>query len=454
MSAGFAGAGEDSVPSESPAVITAERQTEITKAVKEESKSGLEPEEDLTILTKGSHYWELSSMAPLNAVSAAAIARLRAYRPPPFPLWDRLPLSRRAAVLMLLYADKRGDLRVVITMRAASLRSFSGHAALPGGKADSLDETPYQIARREAWEEIGLPMDDSKIPPPFRIEHLCYLPMNLARNELVVRPCVAFLHTAPDPTTPSATPSPSSFPSLNQGPRSPTTQSPAALSPSSSASSSNPTKLSKKNTADLTVEDSLIPRLDAKEVAAVFSAPFHNFLRATDEPPASPEDGPLPPGKWYEGQWATWHDQAWRMHFFYVPVSNQKVVRPSVKGRKSTTTTPTAPTPEANGNGDGEREEKKSQEQDDELDAPRYKVWGMTARILVDAATIAYGEQPEFEHNRHFGDEKIIVQLAEQGRLGPKKRERDAAAKEKEKDGESKKQKGIDGSDGGESSKM
>lgn len=27
-------------------------------------------------------------------------------------------------------------------MRAASLRSFSGHAALPGGKADSKEETP------------------------------------------------------------------------------------------------------------------------------------------------------------------------------------------------------------------------------------------------------------------------------------------------------------------------
>lgn len=56
----------------------------------------------------------------------AAIARLRAYKPPPFPLWDKLPLSRRAAVLILLYADRQGDLRVVLTMRAASLRSFSG----------------------------------------------------------------------------------------------------------------------------------------------------------------------------------------------------------------------------------------------------------------------------------------------------------------------------------------
>ncbi len=60
----------------------------------------------------------------------AALARLRAFKPKPFPLWDRLPVSRRAAVLMLLYADRRGDLRVVITMRAATLRSFSGASRL------------------------------------------------------------------------------------------------------------------------------------------------------------------------------------------------------------------------------------------------------------------------------------------------------------------------------------
>ena len=56
----------------------------------------------------------------------AAIARLRAYKPPNFAVWDRLPLSRRAAVLILLFADRRGDLRVVITMRATSLRNYSG----------------------------------------------------------------------------------------------------------------------------------------------------------------------------------------------------------------------------------------------------------------------------------------------------------------------------------------
>ena len=66
-----------------------------------------------------------------NPEKKAAVARLRAYKPPPFPTWDRLHVSRRAAVLVLLFADRRGDLRVVITMRAANLRSFSGTSLPP-----------------------------------------------------------------------------------------------------------------------------------------------------------------------------------------------------------------------------------------------------------------------------------------------------------------------------------
>ncbi|KAI6391239.1 hypothetical protein MCOR07_008066, partial [Pyricularia oryzae] len=90
----------------------------------------------------GSYYWDASTMGQLNKRSLAAIARLRAYQSPPFPLWDRLPATRRAAVLVLLYADRAGELRVVITMRSATLRNFSGQAAFPGGKADSVDESP------------------------------------------------------------------------------------------------------------------------------------------------------------------------------------------------------------------------------------------------------------------------------------------------------------------------
>ncbi|PTB81442.1 hypothetical protein M440DRAFT_1346286 [Trichoderma longibrachiatum ATCC 18648] len=313
-------------------------------------------------------------MASLNPFSLAAINRLRAYRPPPFPLWDALPARKRAAILVLLFADRWGDLRVVITMRAASLRSFSGHAALPGGKADSKDETPYQIARREAYEEIGLPMDDARIPKPFRIEQLCYLPPSLARTHLVVTPCVAFLH-ADRPSDPS-----------------------------SSSDSSSPAL----------VEDSMIPRLDAREVAAVFSAPFYNFLKAADLPPRPGET--LPPGHWYDGAWINYKGEQWRVHNFYVPVNNQRVSRPR--------------------RGSAAQIELADQLEVDQDHGGRFKVWGLTGRVLVDAARIAYDEEPEMEHNLDFGDLKVIQIAQEEGALDeshengqPVKRDEDKPAK-------------------------
>ncbi|CAG8957752.1 hypothetical protein HYFRA_00000090 [Hymenoscyphus fraxineus] len=297
-----------------------------------------------------SQYFDASSMAPLTPASMAAIARLRAYKPPPFAVWDRLPLSRRAAVLLLLFADRHGDLRVVITMRASTLRNYSGHAAFPGGKADTLEETPWQTARREASEEIGLPVSSASLPHPFRIEHLCELPYSLARTALAVRPCVAFLHSDDE----------------------------------------NGNKHSD-------VEENMIPRLDAKEVAAVFSAPFHNFLRKEDEV----RQGDPIAGKitdWYKGEWMDWNDSRWRMHSFFVPVNNQKVTKPRIRP--------------------GAIPEHVEKEESDVVE--RYKVWGMTARILVDAARIAYEEEPNFELNTHIGDEPMIANLERMGKLGEK----------------------------------
>jgi len=45
----------------------------------------------------------------------------------------------------------------------------------------------------------------------------------------------------------------------------------------------------------------------------------------------------------------------------------------------------------------------------------------MTARILVDCARVAYAEEPNFEHNSHFGDEVLIRRLI---RVGGMSRER------------------------------
>lgn len=146
------------------------------------------------------------------------------------------------------------------------------------GRADTLDEMPFQTARREAWEEIGLPDIDQPLPCPFSVEHLCELPANLAKTELVVRPCVALLHSYDAQTGENADP-----------------------------------------------EVSLIPSLNAGEVAAIFTAPFRDFLRIRPSS-AQPQSGVVgdkgDPGDWYRGSWSLWHNSNWRskIFFFFSPL--------------------------------------------------------------------------------------------------------------------------------------
>lgn len=156
----------------------------------------------------------------------------------------------------------------------------------------------------------------------------------------------------------------------------------------------------------------MIPKLDAREVAAVFSAPFYNFLKKEDLPP--PPGQTLPPGHWYDGSWIAWKDHPWRVHNFYVPVNNQRVSKPRRPSHPHANLAASLEKQEEDGDG-------------------RFKVWGMTARVLVDAARIAYGEEPEQEHNAHFGDEKIIGIAEEEGSFGevgkPKKPSEEEASK-------------------------
>lgn len=114
-----------------------------------------------------------------------------------------------------------------------------------------------------------MPNIDQTFPSPFWVEHLCELPANLARTELVVRPCVALLHSYDEVTGEDADP-----------------------------------------------EEAFMPQLDAKEVAAVFSGPFHNFLMMRDEPRGE-DDSSLPgdPTEWYDGTWTNWNSTWWRSMF-------------------------------------------------------------------------------------------------------------------------------------------
>jgi 8-oxo-dGTP pyrophosphatase MutT (NUDIX family) len=139
------------------------------------------------------------------------------------------------------------------------------------GRADTLAETPFQTARREAKEEIGLPEIGQPLPRPFSVEHLCELPANLAKTEVVVRPCVALLHSYDSATGMNADP-----------------------------------------------EVSLIPQLDAREVAAVFTAPFHSFLHLKQDGRDS-ED-------WYRGSWSRWHNSNWRSRLNPFPFPSALVI--------------------------------------------------------------------------------------------------------------------------------
>lgn len=178
----------------------------------------------------------------------------------------------------------------------------------------------------------------------------------------------------------------------------------------------------------------LIPRLDAKEVAAVFTAPLHNFLRATDEVPPATNPGDLPGGKWYSGTWTEWYDGRFRMHNFGVVVKNQVVARaPPVEQPAATTSLPTheqaqAPYPRLDPRAPAlPYRDAPTKSTPDPLDGlERFRVWGMTARMLVDCARVAYGEEPGFEHNSHFGDEALIARLYEMGRLKEARRSGDA----------------------------
>ena len=61
-----------------------------------------------------------------------------------------------AAVLVPLYEDSDGELRVVLTKRRADLRRHAGEISFPGGRRDPEDASLSDTALREAEEEIGL----------------------------------------------------------------------------------------------------------------------------------------------------------------------------------------------------------------------------------------------------------------------------------------------------------
>jgi len=80
----------------------------------------------------------------------AAFARLPESEPAP-------PLKRAAVAIALTAAGESGETALLLTRRAAGLRTHRAQWALPGGRCDA-GETPVSAALRELHEELGLDM--------------------------------------------------------------------------------------------------------------------------------------------------------------------------------------------------------------------------------------------------------------------------------------------------------
>ncbi|KAJ7799202.1 NUDIX hydrolase domain-like protein [Mycena olivaceomarginata] len=111
---------------------------------------------------------------PLSAESKRCLKNLASYRPKKskFPF----PREKSAAVLVALFVGRLG-----ICTRSSTLRSYAGDTSLPGGKVDPEDRTIEETARREAFEEIGLPRN--KLQPFLASNHLIVTPVRITSFE-------------------------------------------------------------------------------------------------------------------------------------------------------------------------------------------------------------------------------------------------------------------------------
>jgi 8-oxo-dGTP pyrophosphatase MutT (NUDIX family) len=70
----------------------------------------------------------------------------------PFPA---LPYAASPAAVLIPLFEEAGEARVILTRRAAHLRSHTGEVSFPGGRLEE-DEAPVAAALREAAEEVGI----------------------------------------------------------------------------------------------------------------------------------------------------------------------------------------------------------------------------------------------------------------------------------------------------------
>lgn len=86
-----------------------------------------------------------------RSLSVAAVSRYPRSGPPP-----QETVGPRTAAVLVLLTDGPSGVQVLLTERAAGLRSYPGRLSFPGGSRDPADADPAGTALREAHEETGL----------------------------------------------------------------------------------------------------------------------------------------------------------------------------------------------------------------------------------------------------------------------------------------------------------
>jgi 8-oxo-dGTP pyrophosphatase MutT (NUDIX family) len=121
--------------------------------------------------------------------SASILQRIEATLPLHEHAWQN-PMGAgkwpQAAVLVALTDE--AEPRVLLGRRAMHLTFHPGEIAFAGGKRDVFDLSPWQTARREAMEEVGLPAE--LISPLGELDPL------LTRTGFEVHPCIARISSA------------------------------------------------------------------------------------------------------------------------------------------------------------------------------------------------------------------------------------------------------------------
>lgn len=138
--------------------------------------------------------------APIEALHRAVTSELPGWKaqalacPPgrPRDVQERLQGARKAGVLALICPTEDGRWGVVLMRRTEDGTPHSGQLSFPGGTEERGDGGDLcATARRECWEELGVPVDEAHVVGPLTS---LYIPP----SDFWVQPYVAWTDRLPE----------------------------------------------------------------------------------------------------------------------------------------------------------------------------------------------------------------------------------------------------------------